>query len=153
MFIVLYLQLVVYCLLHSIVIPNSSPLYFYTFQATGYDGHKITTILHPMRKTDPEAALDSLTDTLELGFSIGFSMLFGMTILTASFSLFLIREQKSGAKHLQVVSGVGPFEFWTAAFSWDMVNFCVPCFVLVAILYGFQVWLQLSWCIITKPKL
>lgn len=95
-----------------------------------------------MPKDDLAAAQDDMLTTLMLGFSIGFSMLFGMAFLTSSFSYFLIKERQSGAKHLQVVSGVGPFAFWLASFAWDMINYIIPCLVLLIVFAAFQVWLH-----------
>ena len=92
-----------------------------------------------MPKGELAAAKDSMTTALALGFSIGFSMLFGMAFLTSSFCHFLIRERQTGAKHLQVVSGVGPFAFWVASFAWDFINYIIPCLVLLVIFTGFQV--------------
>ena len=92
-----------------------------------------------MPKGELAAAKDSVTTALTLGFSIGFSMLFGMAFLTSSFCYFLIRERQTGAKHLQVVSGVGPFAFWVASFTWDFINYMIPCLVLLIVFAGFQV--------------
>ncbi|KAK7486553.1 hypothetical protein BaRGS_00022219, partial [Batillaria attramentaria] len=108
-------------------------------QVTGDADKQITTVSYPMPKDEVAAAKDSMTQALALGFSIGFSMLFGMSFLTASFSYFLIRERQCGAKHLQVVSGVGPFAFWLASFAWDMVNYLIPCLVLLVVFAAFQV--------------
>lgn len=99
----------------------------------------ITTINHPMPKSAVAAARDEMNNALMFGFSIGFSMLFGMAFLTSSFSHFLIRERQTGAKHLQVVSGVGPFSFWLATFAWDLVNYMIPSLVLLVIFAAFQV--------------
>nr|KAG5699338.1 hypothetical protein BaRGS_004275 [Batillaria attramentaria] len=112
---------------------------FETLQVTGDADKQITTVSYPMPKDEVAAAKDSMTQALALGFSIGFSMLFGMSFLTASFSYFLIRERQCGAKHLQVVSGVGPFAFWLASFAWDMVNYLIPCLVLLVVFAAFQV--------------
>jgi hypothetical protein len=64
--------------------------------------HTMTVVNHPMPKAELAQAKDDFFVALMLGFSIGFSMLFGMAFLTASFSYFLIRERQTGAKHLQV---------------------------------------------------
>lgn len=108
-------------------------------QVTGDRSHTITTISHPMPKDNTAAAKDSALQALALGFSIGFSMLFGMAFLTSSFCYFLIRERQTGAKHLQVVSGVGPFSFWLASFAWDLVNYLIPCLALLIVFAAFQV--------------
>ena len=107
-------------------------------QLTGEE-HTMTFINHPMPKGELAAAQDSMLVALQLGFSIGFSMLFGMAFLTSSFCYFLIRERQTGAKHLQVVSGVGPFAFWVASLAWDIVNYMIPCLVLLVVFAAFQV--------------
>ncbi|XP_070193926.1 phospholipid-transporting ATPase ABCA3-like [Littorina saxatilis] len=107
-------------------------------QVTG-SPHTMTVVNHPLPKGELAAAKDSLTTALQLGFSIGFSMLFGMAFLTASFSYFLIRERQTGAKHLQVVSGVGPLAFWVASLAWDLINYLIPCLVLLVVFAAFQV--------------
>nr|KAG5699336.1 hypothetical protein BaRGS_004273 [Batillaria attramentaria] len=106
---------------------------------TGDVDKNITTISHPMPKDQQAAAKDTLAQAQMLGFSIGYSMLFGMAFLTSSFSYFLIRERQCGAKHVQVVSGVGPFAFWLASFAWDMVNYLIPCLALLVVFAAFQV--------------
>ncbi|KAK7486554.1 hypothetical protein BaRGS_00022220, partial [Batillaria attramentaria] len=108
-------------------------------QVTGDVDKNITTISHPMPKDQQAAAKDTLAQAQMLGFSIGYSMLFGMAFLTSSFSYFLIRERQCGAKHVQVVSGVGPFAFWLASFAWDMVNYLIPCLALLVVFAAFQV--------------
>ncbi|XP_076468682.1 phospholipid-transporting ATPase ABCA3-like [Babylonia areolata] len=107
-------------------------------EVAGVD-HHITTAINPMPKSGQAAAEDSMLQTLSLGFTIGFSMLFGMAILTASFCHFIIRERQTGAKHLQVVSGVGPLAFWVASFAWDFINYLIPCLVLLIVFAAFQV--------------
>ena len=111
-------------------------------QVTGQD-HTITTINQPMPKEEEADARDRFRTMLWPALSIGFSMLVGMAFLTASFCHFLIRERQTGAKHLQVVSGVGPFSFWVACLAWDFVNYMIPCFVLLVVFAAFQVTSQL----------
>ena len=43
-----------------------------------------------------------------------------------------------GAKHLQVVSGVGPGMFWLATLAWDYLNYLVPTFAMVIVFAAFD---------------
>ena len=38
-----------------------------------------------------------------------------------------------GAKHLQVVSGVGPGMFWAATLVWDYLNYLIPSFAMLIV--------------------
>ena len=73
------------------------------------------------------------------GFTISFNLLFGMSFLISSFARFLIKERATKAKHVQFVSGVHALTFWLATFLWDLVNFAVPCAMLMLVFVAFQV--------------
>ncbi|XP_076468710.1 phospholipid-transporting ATPase ABCA3-like [Babylonia areolata] len=103
------------------------------------EGHRITTVNYPMPKSKEDAATDAQKQSLSGGLTIGSNLLFGMAILTASFCHFLIRERQTGAKHLQVVSGVGPLAFWVASFAWDFINYLIPCLVLLGVFAFYKV--------------
>ncbi|XP_076468788.1 phospholipid-transporting ATPase ABCA3-like isoform X1 [Babylonia areolata] len=103
------------------------------------EGHRITTANYPMPKSKEDAATDAQKQSLSGGFTISSNLLFGMAILTASFCHFLIRERQTGAKHLQVVSGVGPLAFWLASFAWDLINYLIPCLVLIGVFALYKV--------------
>jgi ATP-binding cassette subfamily A (ABC1) protein 3 len=34
---------------------------------------------------------------------------------------------------------VGPFAFWLASLAWDLVNYMIPCLVLLVVFAAFQV--------------
>ena len=53
--------------------------------------------------------------------------------------MFLIKERVSKSKHIQILSGVHYFNFWLATFLWDYLNFLVPCFLTVVLLYVFEI--------------
>ncbi|KAJ8301077.1 hypothetical protein KUTeg_020064 [Tegillarca granosa] len=97
----------------------------------------MTVINHPLpvALTDNSAAS---TSALTIGFSIAFTLLFGMAFLTASFVLFPIKERFTGAKHLQVVSGVSPFAYWVSNFTWDVINYLVPMIGIIIAFVAFQ---------------
>ncbi|XP_046356645.2 phospholipid-transporting ATPase ABCA3-like isoform X2 [Haliotis rufescens] len=100
--------------------------------------HSITTINNPLPLDDKETSDEIEGLALTLGFSIAFCLLFGMAFLTSSFVYFLIKERQVGAKHLQIVSGVGPFVFWLSNLAWDYINYLIPSLLLLVVFAGFQ---------------
>ena len=60
----------------------------------------------------------------KMGFSVlhAIAVIFAMSFVPASFVIFLVEERVSKAKHLQFVSGVKPFTFWIATYTWDLVS-------------------------------
>jgi len=65
------------------------------------------------------------THRRKMGFSVlhAIAVIFSMSFVPASFVIFLVEERVSKAKHLQFVSGVKPFTFWIATYTWDLVSF------------------------------
>ncbi|WIA08739.1 hypothetical protein OEZ85_008162 [Tetradesmus obliquus] len=53
-------------------------------------------------------------------------MTMAASVLSASFVVFLVREQENNSKHLQMVSGAPPTAFWLSNFAWDLLNFSLP---------------------------
>ncbi|XP_046356672.2 phospholipid-transporting ATPase ABCA3-like [Haliotis rufescens] len=100
--------------------------------------HSITTINNPLPYQGKTSKGHSVFSILFLGFSVAFCLLFGMAFLTSSFVFFLIKERQVGAKHLQTVSGVGPFVFWLSTLAWDYINYLIPSLLLLVVFAGFQ---------------
>jgi len=86
---------------------------------------------------DPPGEEDETPDFVQdLIVSIFFGL--GMSILSASFSSFLVAEKMNNAKHLQMVSGVDKVSFWVAAFVADFVTYLVPALSLVIVIAAFN---------------
>ncbi|XP_071081913.1 phospholipid-transporting ATPase ABCA3-like [Haliotis cracherodii] len=100
--------------------------------------HSITTINNPLPLDAQKTSRNTLSAVTGLGFSVAFCLIFGMAFLTSSFVHFLIKERLVGAKHLQTVSGVGPFVFWLSNFVWDYINYLIPSLLLLIVFAGFQ---------------
>ncbi|XP_046544461.1 phospholipid-transporting ATPase ABCA3-like [Haliotis rubra] len=100
--------------------------------------HSITTINNPLPLDNKGTSKNTLSSVSALGFSVAFCLIFGMAFLTSSFVYFLIKERQVGAKHLQTVSGVGPFVFWLSNLAWDYINYLIPSFLLLIVFAGFQ---------------
>ncbi|XP_077983375.1 phospholipid-transporting ATPase ABCA3-like [Glandiceps talaboti] len=88
----------------------------------------------------PLSTESSVTQTSADFGSVGLAILiaFGLAFLAASFSPFIVEEKESKAKHLQFVSGVDPFSYWTATFVWDFINYLVVFVVLIILFAAFN---------------
>lgn len=57
--------------------------------------------------------------------------MYGMASLSSTFALLLVTESAIKAKHVQKVSGVYLSNFWFSALLWDLVNFLLPCLLML----------------------
>ena len=48
-------------------------------------------------------------------------------------------ERESKAKHLQTVAGVEPTAYWLSTFLWDTLNYQIPCWLTIALMFIFDV--------------
>ena len=58
-----------------------------------------------------------------LGVVHAICVIFALSFVPASFTVYLIEERSCGGKHLHLVSGVKPFTYWISNFVFDMVSF------------------------------
>ncbi|XP_062605265.1 phospholipid-transporting ATPase ABCA3-like [Saccostrea cucullata] len=100
----------------------------------------IQTINHPFPPSEElKRSTQSAGFAAFKGLSLALCVLFGLSCLVASFSVFHIREKSSGAKHLQKVSGVGSRVFWLANLIWDFIHYLVPIFLILICFAAFQI--------------
>ncbi len=69
------------------------------------------------------------------GFRMASSIVFGFGFMMAAFSVFLIKERVSKAKHIQFLSGANGATYWLSTFIWDFVYY------FVATILIFIVWI------------
>ena len=100
--------------------------------------YSLNVINHPLPRTEHQKATDLLTEQTT-GFTVAFNIVFGMAFLASSFTLFIIKERATKAKHQQFVTGVSMFTFWFATFTWDMINYLMPTVCLLIALWGFDI--------------
>ncbi|ESO83918.1 hypothetical protein LOTGIDRAFT_229502 [Lottia gigantea] len=105
--------------------------------ATNSSKHSLTVVNHPLPRTDLNKIDEQANQNLA-GFQLAFNILFGMSFLSSSFILFLIKERSVKAKHVQFVSGVHAVNFWIATFCWDLINYLIPCILLLITFAGFD---------------
>lgn len=99
------------------------------------ESFSISTINHPLPRTIQEQTSDQVNKGVQTGFAISYNMLFGMSFLAASFVVFLIKENTTKSKHLQFISGVRSSNFWLSSYSWDLLNYALPC-IIACILFA-----------------
>uniref|UniRef100_A0A673NN47 ATP-binding cassette sub-family A member 3-like n=1 Tax=Sinocyclocheilus rhinocerous TaxID=307959 RepID=A0A673NN47_9TELE len=75
----------------------------------------------------------------QTGFVIAINLMFGMASLASTFALLLVSERSVKSKHVQQVSGVYLSNFWFSALLWDLVNFLLPCLLMLVVFRVFSV--------------
>ncbi|CAD7685899.1 unnamed protein product [Nyctereutes procyonoides] len=99
--------------------------------------HSITTVNHPLNLTKEQlseaALMASSVDVL-----VSICVVFAMSFVPASFTLVLIEERVTRAKHLQFMGGLPPTLYWLSNFLWDMCNYLVSACIVVLIFLAFQ---------------
>ncbi|XP_072225725.1 phospholipid-transporting ATPase ABCA3 [Leuresthes tenuis] len=92
----------------------------------------------PMPRNLSEAARSQLTDG-KTGFAIAINLMYGMASLSSTFALLLVTESSIKSKHVQQVSGVYLSNFWFSALLWDLVNFLLPCLLMLVVFQAFGI--------------
>ena len=105
------------------------------FINSSYD---IYTVNDPLPKTISDQIYDEINFDFN-GFLISFNVMFGMAFLASSFVVFLIGERAIKAKHCQFLSGAKWGIFWSATMLWDMINYTIPCLLLLVVFAAFDV--------------
>uniref|UniRef100_A0A7M4E189 ATP binding cassette subfamily A member 3 n=1 Tax=Crocodylus porosus TaxID=8502 RepID=A0A7M4E189_CROPO len=98
----------------------------------------ITVTNYPQPRNITETAKDQ---PLLTGFAIAINLLYGMASLASTFALLFVSERAIKAKHVQFVSGVYMVNFWLSALLWDLINFLIPC-VLMLVTFDVQAFTQ-----------
>ncbi|KAF7257138.1 hypothetical protein EG68_05796 [Paragonimus skrjabini miyazakii] len=113
----------------------------------------VSTYNHPLPRTDAERAqrlntTDGLIVSLVASVPLVSNLLLALSYLAATFSMALIHEYNTRAKHLQFVSGVKLLPYWLSNYIWDMLIF----FVVSAVILIVFAWLNLD-AFATKTRL
>ncbi|XP_048579731.1 phospholipid-transporting ATPase ABCA3 isoform X2 [Nematostella vectensis] len=106
-------------------------------ELSGDSEQGIETTNHPLPNNAQNKA-DNVTSTISVLF-LAIFMSMGMAFMAASFITFLVQERTSKAKHLQFVSGVDAFSYWSATYTWDFLNYLVPCLLILILFAAFQI--------------
>uniref|UniRef100_A0AAY4BEA4 ABC transporter domain-containing protein n=1 Tax=Denticeps clupeoides TaxID=299321 RepID=A0AAY4BEA4_9TELE len=75
----------------------------------------------------------------QTGFAIAINLMYGMASLSSTFALLLVTERSIKSKHVQQVSGVYLSNYWFSALLWDLINFMLPCLLMLVVFRVFAV--------------
>ncbi|XP_059204278.1 phospholipid-transporting ATPase ABCA3 [Centropristis striata] len=98
----------------------------------------IQTSNYPMPRNLSEVAQSQLAEG-KTGFIIAINLMYGMASLSSTFALLLVTESSIKSKHVQQVSGVYLSNFWFSALLWDLVNFLLPCLLMLVVFQAFEI--------------
>lgn len=59
--------------------------------------------------------------------------------IAGTFATFVVMERESKAKHLQTVAGVNPVAYWLSTYIWDILNYQIPLWITVILMFVFDV--------------
>lgn len=59
--------------------------------------------------------------------------------ISGAYATFIVEERESKAKHLQTVAGVEPVAYWFSSFIWDVLNYQLPLWITVGMMFAFDV--------------
>ena len=106
------------------------------FRANVPGGAGITTWNCPLNRTTEDKIGQYVGSLVDLTTAI--NVIIAMSFVPASFVLYQVRERVSKSKHLTFVSGAGPNVYWLATFTWDLLNYLLPCIICLVVFYAWD---------------
>ena len=103
--------------------------------ATGYSDFVINTTIAPLPVTSVEKEYGQANDS----FAAWFLVVLSFPFISGAFATFIVSERCSKAKHLQTVAGVEPSAYWLSTYLWDFVNYQIPLWITVGLMFAFGV--------------
>ncbi|EFA12134.2 ATP-binding cassette sub-family A member 3-like Protein [Tribolium castaneum] len=98
--------------------------------------HSIVFANHPLPFT-MNTKVDRLLKGNSMGFQVAFNIGFSMSFVSSFYILFYVKERVCKAKHLQFLSGVKGYIFWTTSFLCDLTTFAVTILAVIITLLCF----------------
>jgi hypothetical protein len=68
-----------------------------------------------------------------------FYLVLSFPFIAGTFATFVVQERNSKAKHLQTVAGVKPSAYWLSTYLWDVVNYQLPLWFIVILMFAFGI--------------
>lgn len=96
---------------------------------------KIDATLSPLPLSNLETKAAEQQDV----FLAWFLLVLSFPFIAGSFGTFVVAERESKAKHLQTVTGVKPTGYWLSTYFWDVANYQIPLWIVVALFFIFGV--------------
>lgn len=99
--------------------------------------YNIRFVNHPLPYT-ANTKVQQLLQGNSMGFQLAFNLGFSMAFVSSFYVLFYVKERVCKSKHLQFVSGVKVFIFWTISYICDIITFIVTIIAIIITLVAFQ---------------
>ncbi|GMH95498.1 hypothetical protein TrST_g9581 [Triparma strigata] len=96
---------------------------------------KIATTLHPL----PLTHLQEKSGDAVNAFISWFIMIASFPFILASMVAFVVRENETGSKYLQKISGVSTEAYWISSYVFDLCSYTVTAGIIVALMFAFGV--------------
>jgi ABC-type multidrug transport system ATPase subunit len=74
-----------------------------------------------------------------LSFIAVLFIVIAFSFIPASFAVFIVKETEVKAKHQQLISGVSIPAYWLATYTWDAINYALPCIMAIILVIAFDV--------------
>lgn len=103
--------------------------------ATNDEDFRVRCSIAPLPITEKEASYGEAEDA----FTAWFLVVLSFPFIGGAFASFVVAERESKAKHLQTVAGVEPSSYWISTFLWDVLNYQIPLWITIAMIFIFDV--------------
>lgn len=92
---------------------------------------QISVSIWPLPITKIEESYNLAQDS----FSAWFLLVLSFPFISGAFVSFVVAERESKAKHLQTVAGVNASAYWLSTYIWDIVNYQLPLWSVIALMF------------------
>ena len=90
---------------------------------------------HPLPLTRQQQQFASAGDA----FTAATFVIIAFAFIPASHAIFVVKEREHGAKHQQLISGVGLLPYWLANLIWDAASYLCPASLTLGLFFAFGV--------------
>ncbi|KYB25232.1 ATP-binding cassette sub-family A member 3-like Protein [Tribolium castaneum] len=97
----------------------------------------ITFFNYPLPRRTSSQQLKNYGESNDLS-RLEYGLKSSIGIATGTYILFYIRERMSKCKHLQIISGVNAFIFWSIAFLCDLITYLITVISLLIVMTTFE---------------
>lgn len=104
-------------------------------EALDFPDFDIRCTIAPLPITKKEESYGKSEDA----FSAWFLVVLSFPFISGAFASFIVAERESKAKHLQTVAGVQPVAYWLSTFIWDVLNYQIPMWTTIVLMFAFDV--------------
>jgi ATP-binding cassette, subfamily A (ABC1), member 3 len=104
-------------------------------QAINKPEFNIKFSIAPLPITESERRYGEADDA----FTSWFLIVLSFPFIGSAFAAFIVAERESKARHLQTVAGVEPTAYWISTFLWDSLNYQLPLWITVIMMFIFDV--------------